>query len=99
MTSLEREIRMDHERVVTATPPGPLHACPADAVETAASRQPGRPFVAGRSSRPTRPGRLIGAFAAAALLALTALFAAPMPASAQSDIWSATSYSRILVTV
>ena len=90
MTSLEREIRMDRERVVTATPPGPLHACPADAVGTAASRQPGRPFVAGRSSRPTRPGRLIGGFAAAVLLALTALFAAPMPASAQSDIWSAT---------
>ncbi len=90
MTRLEREIRMDRERVVTATPPGPLHACPADAVGTAASRQPSRPFVAGRSSRPTRPGRLIGGFAAAALLALSALFAAPMPASAQSDIWSAT---------
>ena len=90
MTRLEREIRMDRERVVTATPPGPLHACPADAVGTAASRQPSRPFVAGRSSRPTRPGRLIGGLAAAALLALSALFAAPMPASAQSDIWSAT---------
>ena len=55
-----------------------------------ASRQPSRPAVIGHSSLPVRPGRPAGASAATALLALSALFAAPMPASAQSDIWSAT---------
>ena len=90
MIRLKRDIQRNRERVATATPPGSLHARPADAVGTAASRQPGRPLVGACSSRPTRPGRAVGAFAAVALLALFALFAAPMPASAQSDIWSAT---------
>ncbi len=55
-----------------------------------AFRRSSRPVVAGHSSRPTRPGRRVGASAAGALIALAALLAVPVPASAQSDIWSAT---------
>ncbi len=62
----------------------------AGAVGTGASGQPSRPVVIGYLFRPARPGRPVGASAAGALIALAALFAAPMSASAQSDIWSAT---------